>query len=246
MTTDTHPKALSASVGDATITWVAKGSGMIEPNMATMLAYIFTDAALDAPTLDTHAARAPWTSRSTCSAWTATRARPTPARSSPTGCAGAVDAAALRGGAHRRLRPHDGDAGARRRGREQLLRVRVRGAATTPRRARDREVAGELAARQDDGRTAPIPNVGRLLDGGRQVRRTARIRPAQHRRLDQRLPVVREGQRLDFDDAVVRAALGVDTVDLEVSLGVGDGEATAWGCDLTQGYVDENAAYYCS
>ena len=47
MTTDTHPKALSARVGDATITWVAKGSGMIEPNMATMLAYIFTDAEFD-------------------------------------------------------------------------------------------------------------------------------------------------------------------------------------------------------
>src|SRR5690349_13980697 len=52
MTTDTHPKALSACVGDATITWVAKGSGMIEPNMATMLSYIFTDARFDAPTLD--------------------------------------------------------------------------------------------------------------------------------------------------------------------------------------------------
>ena len=52
MTTDTYAKALSASVGDATITWVAKGSGMIEPNMATMLAYIFTDAAFDAPALD--------------------------------------------------------------------------------------------------------------------------------------------------------------------------------------------------
>ena len=52
MTTDTHPKALSVSVGNVTITWVAKGSGMIEPNMATMLAYIFTDAAFDAPTLD--------------------------------------------------------------------------------------------------------------------------------------------------------------------------------------------------
>lgn len=43
MTTDTHPKALSTSVGDATITWVAKGSGMIEPNMATMLVYILTE-----------------------------------------------------------------------------------------------------------------------------------------------------------------------------------------------------------
>src|SRR5438477_48287 len=52
MTTDTRPKALSASVGDATITWVAKGAGMIEPNMATMLVYIFTDAAFDATALD--------------------------------------------------------------------------------------------------------------------------------------------------------------------------------------------------
>ncbi len=58
MTTDTYAKALSTSVGDATITWVAKGSGMIEPNMATMLAYIFTDAALDAADARSAAARA--------------------------------------------------------------------------------------------------------------------------------------------------------------------------------------------
>src|SRR5687768_2295810 len=44
MTTDTYAKAISTRVGPATITWVAKGSGMIEPNMATMLAFIFTDA----------------------------------------------------------------------------------------------------------------------------------------------------------------------------------------------------------
>src|SRR5690606_6115924 len=52
MTTDTRPKALSTTIGDVTITWVGKGAGMIEPNMATMLAYIFTDARFDAPTLD--------------------------------------------------------------------------------------------------------------------------------------------------------------------------------------------------
>ncbi|MGQ0643709.1 MAG: bifunctional glutamate N-acetyltransferase/amino-acid acetyltransferase ArgJ, partial [Gemmatimonadaceae bacterium] len=54
MTTDTRPKALSANVGggDCTITWVAKGSGMIEPNMATMLVYIFTDATLGASLVD--------------------------------------------------------------------------------------------------------------------------------------------------------------------------------------------------
>jgi len=35
-------------------------------------------------------------------------------------------------------------------------------------------------------------------------------------------------------------------VDLEVSLNVGSASATAFGCDLTKGYIDENAAYYSS
>ncbi|NIP72032.1 MAG: ornithine acetyltransferase, partial [Gammaproteobacteria bacterium] len=44
LTTDTHPKWASRRIGGATLTGVAKGAGMIEPNMATMLAYVFTDA----------------------------------------------------------------------------------------------------------------------------------------------------------------------------------------------------------
>jgi glutamate N-acetyltransferase/amino-acid N-acetyltransferase len=44
----------------------------------------------------------------------------------------------------------------------------------------------------------------------------------------------------------VRAALSVDVVDLVVSLGTGSASATAYGCDLTKGYIDENAAYYSS
>lgn len=44
MTTDTKPKVVSAKVGNASIVGVAKGAGMIEPNMATMLSYFFTDA----------------------------------------------------------------------------------------------------------------------------------------------------------------------------------------------------------
>jgi glutamate N-acetyltransferase/amino-acid N-acetyltransferase len=51
MTTDTFPKGISirSSIGNekVTITGIAKGSGMIEPNMATMLGFIFTDASLD-------------------------------------------------------------------------------------------------------------------------------------------------------------------------------------------------------
>ena len=53
MTTDTLPEgAVARASATRRSRWVAKGSGMIEPNMATMLAYIFTDAALDAATLD--------------------------------------------------------------------------------------------------------------------------------------------------------------------------------------------------
>src|SRR5690606_11440784 len=46
------PKAVSLSIGGATLTVVAKGSGMIEPNMATMLCYVLTDAEIDPSTLD--------------------------------------------------------------------------------------------------------------------------------------------------------------------------------------------------
>jgi len=57
MTTDTYPKGAGArlSLDDETITFsgIAKGSGMIAPNMATMLAYVFTDASVAADVLDT-------------------------------------------------------------------------------------------------------------------------------------------------------------------------------------------------
>ena len=58
--------------------------------------------------------------------------------------------------------------------------------------------------------------------------------------------VVRGGQRVPFDEPALRAALAEDTVDLEVSLGAGSAQATAFGCDLTRGYIEENAAYYSS
>jgi len=47
MTTDLFPKVRSAKAGDATIVGIAKGAGMIEPNMATLLVFIMTDAAVE-------------------------------------------------------------------------------------------------------------------------------------------------------------------------------------------------------
>ncbi len=57
MTTDTRPKAVSCQVslssgGTATLTGIAKGAGMIKPDMATMLAFVFTDAELDTGLLE--------------------------------------------------------------------------------------------------------------------------------------------------------------------------------------------------
>jgi glutamate N-acetyltransferase/amino-acid N-acetyltransferase len=51
MTTDSFPKLYSAEAGDTVVAGVAKGAGMIAPNMATMLAFIFTDADFEAEEL---------------------------------------------------------------------------------------------------------------------------------------------------------------------------------------------------
>ena len=243
MTTDTHPKALSASVGEATITWVAKGSGMIEPNMATMLSYIFTDAALDAPTLDRMLRTAVARSFNMLSVDTDTSTSDTCAILA-NGLAGAVDEAefarVLTAGCVRmtEILGRDGE------GAEHLLRVTVRGAKDEP---EARQIAKSVL-------NSPLvktmvhgadPNVGRLLMAvGKCFDCT--IRPASTAAWINGFQVVKGGERLTFDDAVVRVALKAEVVDLEISLGVGAAEATAYGCDLTKAYVDENASYYSS
>lgn len=243
MTTDTHPKALSASVGDATITWVAKGSGMIEPNMATMLVYIFTDAAFEAAALDRMLRDAVHVSFNMLSVDSDTSTSDTCAILA-NGQAGAVDATefakVLTAGCVKMTETlaRDGE------GAKHLLRATVRGGAND---ADARRVAKSLI-------NSPLvktmvfgadPNVGRLLMAiGKCF--DCEVRPESTDVSVNGFGVVRGGQRLDFDDAIVRDALKLEVVDLEVSLGVGDATATAYGCDLTQGYIDENAAYYSS
>jgi glutamate N-acetyltransferase/amino-acid N-acetyltransferase len=58
--------------------------------------------------------------------------------------------------------------------------------------------------------------------------------------------VVRDGQRASFDEPAVRTALHAEVIDIEVDLGAGRASATAYGCDLSAGYIEENAAYYSS
>ncbi len=243
MTTDTHPKALSTRVGDTTITWVAKGSGMIEPNMATMLAYIFTDAAFDAGALDRMLRAAVEVSFNMLSVDTDTSTSDTCAILA-NGLAGAVPVrefqSALTAGCilMTEILARDGE------GATHLLRCTVRGAAND---GDARFVAKALV-------NSPLiktmvhgadPNVGRILMAVGKCVECA-MKPDATEAWINGHAVVRGGARLDFDEAAVRTALGKEVVDLEVALGAGDSSATAYGCDLTKGYIDENAAYYSS
>lgn len=243
MTTDTFPKAFSLSVGASTITWVAKGSGMIEPNMATMLAYIFTDAALDSPTLDRLLREAVARTFNMLSVDTDTSTSDTCAILA-NGLAGGVDEAqfreALIAGCVRMTETlgRDGE------GAEHLLRVTVRGAKN--------DVEARVVAKSV--LNSPLvktmvhgadPNVGRLLMAVGKCF-DCHVQPASTDAWINGYQVVRGGERLTFDDAIVREALKTEIVDLEIALGVGEARAVAYGCDLTKGYIEENASYYSS
>ncbi|WKW11376.1 bifunctional glutamate N-acetyltransferase/amino-acid acetyltransferase ArgJ [Pseudogemmatithrix spongiicola] len=243
MTTDSFPKAFSCSVGDATITWVAKGSGMIEPNMATMLAYIFTDAALDAPTLDRLLRSAVQRSFNMLSVDTDTSTSDTCAILA-NGLAGPVDETTFREALVAGCIKMTETLGRDGEGAEHLLRVTVRGALNDheARRVAKSVLNSPLVKTMVHGAD---PNVGRLLMAvGKCFECT--IKPASTDAWINGFQVVKGGERLSFDDDTVRQALKREVVDLEIALGVGDARAVAYGCDLTKGYIEENAAYYSS
>ncbi|HZI30276.1 MAG TPA: bifunctional glutamate N-acetyltransferase/amino-acid acetyltransferase ArgJ [Gemmatimonadaceae bacterium] len=243
MTTDSHPKALSASAGAATITWIAKGAGMIEPNMATMLVYIFTDAEFEASVLDQMLRRAAHGSFNMLSVDTDTSTSDTCALLA-NGMAGPVPEdefqKVLTAGCVRmtEILARDGE------GAEHLLRCTVRGALDE----REARLIAKSLVNSPLIKTmvhGADPNVGRILMAVGKCF-DATIRTNSTDAWVNGYAVVRGGARVDFDDDVVRDALKTEVVDLEVSLGVGSACATAYGCDLTKGYVEENAAYYSS
>lgn len=241
MTTDTHPKALSLSVGTAVLTVVAKGSGMIAPNMATMLAYIFTDVELEAHALDRALRNAVDESFNMLSVDTDTSTSDTCAILA-NGLAGPVPEpdfrAALLAACTRmaEILARDGE------GATKLLKATVTGART---RDEARTIARSIV-------NSPLvktmaygadPNIGRILMAvGKCV--DCQVVPE---RIALRIGgelVFANGRKTNYDEDRVRALLGGDPVTIAVDLGVGTAEATAYGCDLTHGYIDENAAYY--
>lgn len=238
-TTDAYAKEASAHAGEARVAGVCKGAGMIMPNMATMLAFLATDAAatpaelgallpklaarsFNAVHVDTH------TSTNDTLILLATGRRPSPAAPALTEALHAV--------AYRLawLIARDGE------GATKVTAVSVSGAGSDA--AADR--IARLVATSALVRTALYgndPNWGRFTS---QVGNSPDVR--QPRALVCRLQgveVFRNGEPTPFDRAALSAAMRSEDVRLELALDEGEGEAYVLTSDLGYRYVEVNAEY---
>lgn len=261
MTTDTVPKSVAASLsydGSAELAKVgrryliggcAKGSGMIHPQVATMLVFLTTDAPVQPDFLRESlrlAADASFnmmtidgdTSPNDMVLALANGAAAGPGVEAigPGHRAAAVFQAALTQVCTHLARElaRDGE------GATKLIEVRVEGAADEADARRvARAVAGSLLVK-----TAVHgcdPNWGRVLTAAGYS--GARVREATCRLYLQGVRVFAGGLPEPFDEAALREALASHEVTIRVDLGLASGAATAWGCDLTQDYVRINAEY---
>jgi glutamate N-acetyltransferase/amino-acid N-acetyltransferase len=251
MTTDTRPKAcaLRTVVDGRTVTvaGMAKGSGMIHPNMATMLALVATDAATTPHVLDALLRRV--TARSfnavTVDGDTSTNdtvlllangaaghaplADPDAPAARP--LAEALEAVALH---LAQAIARDGE------GASHFVTIHVRGAASEA----DAMRAAKAVAHSPLVKTAIYggdPNWGRVLCAVGYS--GAQVDPARAALWFGDVALVAGGRPLDYDERQAAAALEQPDVMITVDLGLGAGEATVWTCDLTHGYVDINAHY---
>lgn len=251
-TTDTFPKGAKAQaiVGGArvAVAGIAKGSGMIAPDMATMLAYVFTDAAVapdllqqmvsaanaasfncitvdgDTSTSDTllvfatgHADHPPLTSMDDPGA---------------DALAAAIHAVCL-DLAHQIVR--DGE------GAQKFVEILVSGAI-------DDASARRIGLAIGNSPLVKTAIAGEDANWGRVVMAVGKAgEPADRDRLSIRFGdtlVASNGLPVEgYDEAPVSAHLKGQDIRLAVDIGLGDGRATVWTCDLTHGYISINADY---
>ncbi|MEY4471790.1 MAG: bifunctional glutamate N-acetyltransferase/amino-acid acetyltransferase ArgJ [Pseudomonadota bacterium] len=251
-TTDTFAKgAMAQAVIDGrtiTLGAIIKGSGMIAPDMATMLGYVFTDAAV-APAFLQELLSAANQRTFSCITVDSDTSTSDTVLAFATGAAGNAPltsfdsvgadafAAALedvcRQMAHLVVR--DGE------GAQKFIAVTVSGAVS------------DTSARKVGLAIANSPLVKTAIAGedanwGRVVMAVGKAgEPADRDRLSIGFGgtwAAREGQPLaDYDEAPVAAHLKGQDISIEVDLGMGGGRATVWTCDLTHGYISINADY---
>ncbi len=252
MTTDTVPKEAWAQTTLAgcpvTLAGMAKGSGMIHPNMATMLAVLVTDANIEPAALQITLRRAANVTfnRITVDGDTSTNDTVLALAS---GQAGNLriqpDSAALVEfeAALTRLCTELAQAIARDgEGATKLVEVTVTGAATTA----EAERAAKTVATSPLVKTAIFgndPNWGRILAAiGRS---DVQVNPAGVSLQMGSFRLVEAGEPLPFDAVAAHQWLaGATEVQLVANLGMGQAQATIWTCDLSYKYVEINAEYH--
>ncbi len=242
MTTDTVAKVASATVGDgpARVVGIAKGVGMIEPDMATMIAVLLTDAATDGAELDRRFRRVVDRTFNCVSIDTDTSTSDT-AVVLASGAAGAVDGdeleAALGAVAESLTKQiaRDGE------GAQTLIEVEVDG-------ARDRAQAKRVAKAIVNSPLVKTAVHGADPNWGRVAMAIGKCQDDVD--IDQDRVVIRFGDRELYPTAVddiglaeLSSYLAGEEVRIHVTLGTGDAACTVWGCDLTDGYVRINADY---
>ena len=251
-TTDTFAKGVtvSAMLGDTRVTLngIIKGSGMIAPDMATMLGYIFTDAAVDAEFLQACLSGANQRSFSCITVDSDTSTSDT-VLAFATGTAGNAPIATFEDAgadafmaamedmcrqlAHLVVR--DGE------GASKFIAVNVAGAVSDD----SARIIGLAIANSPLVKTAIA---GGDANWGRVVMAVGKAgQPADRDRLSIAFGGVwaaRDGLPLaDYDEAPVAEHLQGREIDIDVDLGLGMGRATVWTCDLTHGYIAINADY---
>ena len=255
MTTDTFPKALSRKAKidghEVVIAGIAKGAGMIAPDMATMLSFVFTDAPIAAPVLQALLSKGVKGSFNAITVDSDTSTSDTLMLFS-TGKAAARGAPAITDPADPRLSGFkralnalllelshlvckDGE------GARKFVEIRVEGAVS----ARSAKRVALSIANSPLVKTAIA---GEDANWGRIVMAVGKAgEPADRDRLDIAfgdITVAEQGARAgSYDEQAISDYMKGDTILVTARLGMGRGKATVWTCDLTKAYVEINGDY---
>lgn len=241
MTTDTHAKLVRKQVGEATLIGMAKGAGMIEPNMATMLSFWVTDAQIPSAVLQPMLKRVVDQSYNRLSIDTDTSTSDTVAIMA-NGMAGAVDLdafeAAFTDGAVAMAKQivADGE------GATKLIEVVVS-------QAIDEEQAKGMAKSIVNSPLVKTAVYGADANWGRVAMALGktfdpRLNPDTVKISFGEYTVYQNGAPTGIEDEPVESYMKkADEVTISVTLGLGDSTATVWGCDLTEDYIKINALY---
>src|SRR5258708_5898936 len=241
MTTDTHPKIRACKIGDAVLVGMAKGVGMLEPNMATMLSYFVTDARIASEQLKQCLQEAVNLSFNMVSVDTDTSTSDTVAIMA-NGLAGEISLDAFRLALQTMAIELAKDMARDGEGATKLLEVTVKQAATF---AQAKRVA-KAVVNSPLVKTAIFgadPNWGRVAMAIGKCEEQTDILPEKVTIAFGDLPVY-QGEPLKQDLLPqLQAYFQQPEVTISISLGLGECTATVWGCDLSYEYVRVNGEY---